>query len=501
MSSRAPRWALGVASALGRSGPAWRVATAGRRARFRRNRRRLPAALQRTFGIRAPVERVDHHEAHAWGAYLTSGLREATVITLDGGGDGHAAKVFVGRAGRLRTLHATTTFHSIGNYYAYVTKLLGFQAHKHEGKVTGLAAYGEPRHLPVLRRLIGFDPRAGGMRNHGGRLLWAAFEQLRGSLPSDARPEDVAASIQLLLEEEVTAFVRHWVRRTGIPHLALAGGVFANVKLNQRILELPEVETVRVHPPMGDEGLCLGAACGVHARRAKRPPALFQGLRLRTLYLGSRHAERSMERALRDEGLPHLRLSAVAPVVAELLAGGAIVARFDGAMEFGPRALGNRSILYRATDPDVNRWLNERLQRTEFMPFAPATLAESAERSYLGLAGAEESARHMTITFDCTEWMRREMPAVVHVDGTARPQLVDAATSPEYHAILQAYERRTGLNSIVNTSFNMHEEPIVASPEDAVRAFRAAELDYLSMGPFLAARSADALTALPAAGD
>ena len=168
-----------------------------------------------------------------------------------------------------------------------------------------------------------------------------------------------------------------------------------------------------------------------------------------------------------------------------LLAAGKVVARFDGRMEYGPRALGHRSILYHAKEPAVNQWLNQRLGRTEFMPFAPATLHEHRDGCYLNMKGAEHAAEFMTLTFDCTESMKQDCPAAVHVDGTARPQLVSADGSPGFHRILTEYYRLTGIPSVINTSFNMHEEPIVCSPDDAVRAFLQGNLDYLAIGNFL----------------
>jgi len=172
-----------------------------------------------------------------------------------------------------------------------------------------------------------------------------------------------------------------------------------------------------------------------------------------------------------------------------MLVQGKTVARCAGRMEYGPRALGNRSILFHARDPRANQWLNEKLKRTEFMPFAPATLAEEAHRCYLNLEVAADTARFMTITYDCTDFMKQSSPAAVHVDGTARPQLVDAQTNPSFHAILSAYHRRTGVPSVLNTSFNIHEEPIVCSPADAVQTFLAGDLDALALEDLLVTRS------------
>jgi carbamoyltransferase len=171
--------------------------------------------------------------------------------------------------------------------------------------------------------------------------------------------------------------------------------------------------------------------------------------------------------------------------VAQLLSENRIVGRFNGRMEYGPRALGNRSVLYPASDPEVNQWLNHQLGRTEFMPFAPSVLAEEAHRLFRRLDGCAKTSEFMTITFDCTEQMQRQCPAAVHVDATARPQLVSAYTNPSYYKILHGYAERTGIPSFINTSFNMHEEPIVCSPGDAVRAFIDGNLDFLAVGNYI----------------
>jgi len=206
---------------------------------------------------------------------------------------------------------------------------------------------------------------------------------------------------------------------------------------------------------------------------------------LTDVYLGPDYTEAEMESALRAAGLPYQRARDAEAEIARLIAQGRVVARFHGRMEYGPRALGNRSILYQATEPAVNQWLNARLGRTEFMPFAPATLLEDRHQCYQRIDGAEFTAEFMTITFDCTPWMLKHCPAAVHVDGTARPQLVTAASNPSFYRVLSEYKKLTGLPSVINTSFNMHEEPIICTPEDAIRGFQNGRLDYLAMGNFL----------------
>jgi carbamoyltransferase len=266
----------------------------------------------------------------------------------------------------------------------------------------------------------------------------------------------------------------------------LAGGVFANVRINQELHKIEGVEEVFIHPGMSDEGLAVGAAMTVWAALAHE-----QGMTatpttpLKDVYLGYEFSEREIEEALKKAGHSYQYHNNVEQEIAALLAAGHVVARFNGRLEYGPRALGNRSILYQPTDPTVNDWLNKDLVRTEFMPFAPSTMAEHAEQCFVDINGAKNAARFMTITFDCTDWMKKHCGGVVHKDGTARPQLVREEDNPSYYRILEGFYELTGLPSVINTSFNMHEEPIVCTPADAIRAFEQGHLDYLAMGNFL----------------
>ena len=446
-------------------------------------RKTIRRLLREEWGLTCPVKFVDHHFAHACSAYYTNGLEDATVITMDGAGDNKCSHVYRVRNGVFERLWTIDSFDSIGNYYAYATHLCGFKAQKHEGKITGLAAYGRPEHADLLRRFMTYQD--GTTVNVGRVFYWSAVKALSRALPPGFRREDLAASAQLLLEEVCTAYVDHWVKRTGCADLAVAGGIFANVKLNQRLHELPAVRSLFVHPGMGDEGLALGAAYAVAAELGREQGVPLEPRKLTDVYLGPTYGAPEIERAIADAGLTAEPLSDVAPRAAELLAEGRVVARSDGRMEYGPRALGNRSVLYQPTDPTVNDWLNKHLARTEFMPFAPVTLAECADECYRDLDGARYAAEFMTITFACTPWLHERCPAVVHVDGTARPQLVRRDQNPEYYRILEEYRKLTGLPVLINTSFNMHEEPIVCTPADAVRAFVQGELDYLLLGNYL----------------
>jgi carbamoyltransferase len=449
----------------------------------RARRKAIEQHLRQDWGFTCPLKFVDHHFAHACSAYFTAGLDEAAVITMDGAGDNSSSHVYHVKDGQFRKLWNVDSFNSLGNYYGYITHICGFKAHRHEGKITGLAAYGKPLYVDILRRFIAYEHE--GTVNKGQVFYSAAVKAIEKTLPRSFKIEDLAASMQQILEEVCCAYIEHWVKKAGCGDLALAGGVFANVKLNQRVYELDGVRSVFIHPGMGDEGLAVGAAYAVSARLGRKAGTEIRSSKLADVYFGPSYSRKQLEKAIDKQGFDAAYVPDIEGKIAELLAHGRVVARFDGRMEYGPRALGNRSILYQATDPTVNDWLNKRLKRTEFMPFAPVTLQEFSEQCYDKIAGAKYPAKFMTITFDCTAWMKKHCPAVVHVDGTARPQLIDRETNPSYYRILQEYRKLTGLPCVINTSLNIHEEPIVCSPEDALRAFSDGRLDYLAIGNYL----------------
>jgi carbamoyltransferase len=450
---------------------------------FAHRRRALRRIFREEFGFTCPVHFLDHHLCHAASAYYTSGYEDALVVTIDGGGDGQSCRVFDVVDGRFHQLASVSSFDSLGAFYSYATQICGFKAGRHEGKITGLAAYGSPVHVGQLRRLL--VQRDGRVQNVGNVFFHSALRALERLLPRDFQHRDLAASIQAYTEEMVVGLVEHWLRRSGRSRVALAGGLFGNVRVNQRVHEIPGVTAVYVHPGMSDEGLPVGAALLIEHRLSRRPyqrrvPAMPH------VYLGPHFDDVEIRSALEGNAVEAARYDDVEPEIARLLADGAVVARFAGRMEYGPRALGNRSILYQPTDASVNYWMNDALRRTEFMPFAPIVLAERAADCFHGLGGAEDTARFMTITFDCTDWMRQHCPGVVHVDGTARPQLVSREDNPSAHRILSEYRALTGLPCLINTSFNMHEEPIVCTPTDAIRAFKLGHLDVLAIGQWIA---------------
>jgi len=429
----------------------------------------------REYGLDDRLRFYHHHYCHATTAYYMSGFDECLVASLDWYGSGLSGQIYVGRGGKLEAVKDVPMPNSLGMFYAQVTGSLGFRVSRHEGKVLGLAAYGKetPLYHWLKKRVYvdGDDIRF----PHG--FANAYYTRLQTRL---FKREDMAYAYQRILEETTTAWVSHFVRKYGISKVALVGGVAANVKNNQRVNEIPGVESVFVQPDMGDGGAGLGAALG---RAAELGPVPVR--RIESIYMGPSYSDDEIEKALRDSGLVYQRCDDVERDIAALVAGDEIVARYNGGMEFGPRALGNRTIIAPATDPSINKSLNDRLRRTEFMPFAPATNIEDVDLCYRDAQGSLYTAEFMTITFNVTPLMQEKCPAAVHVDGTARPQVVTMERNPSFYRVIEHYKQMTGIPSVINTSFNMHEEPIVCSPQDAIRGFLQGKLDNLALGPFL----------------
>lgn len=430
------------------------------------------------LGLTDKLKRVEHHLAHHASAFYCSPFKRALICSFDWYGGGLAGAIALGGPSGIERLHKFDYPNSLGLFYAQVTSALGFKVSRHEGKIVGLAAFGDPA---VLRDRVRARFRVG----DGDFTYESGMDDLFSKdLAKRYRREEVAAAWQRVLEDVVTEVVAHYVDKYETENIVLAGGVAANVKMNQRIFEISGVRGLYVHQAMGDDGTGTGAALWV-ARQAGALPESFE---LPNVYLGPEYSDAELKRALAVAGITAVRHDDIETQIAEKIAAGKVVARFDGRMEYGPRSLGNRSILYHCRDRTVNDWLNERLQRTEFMPFAPATLYEERHKCYRGIEGAEPAAVFMTCTFDCTDYFRETAPAATHVDGTARPQLVNEVVNPSFYKVLKAYQRITGLESVINTSFNMHEEPIVCTPEDAIRAYQLGHLDYLAIGNYLASQ-------------
>jgi carbamoyltransferase len=432
-------------------------------------RRELPKELRKK-----PIEFIDHHLAHAAGAYFTSGKKKVLCVTADGYGDGVSLTVNKCENRDIERLYEVDAYDSFGLFYSMVTGFLGFKQHSDEGKITGLAAYGKPNKIKLDFPFEVINGKIRYMQKFG----FSGREWLKEEFKNQRR-EDIAAWLQYNTERFICKIVEEWCKKTKIYDIALAGGLFANVKINQKIHEMPNVSSVYIFPHMGDGGLAVGVGLSI----IKPKP-----IKLKNIYFGPSYSKEEIISELENSGLKYTYNKEIEFQIAKLLSKGKIVARFKGGMEFGPRALGNRSILAPATDPSIVNLLNKKLKRTDFMPFAPATLAKYGEKCYKNIFGAKYAAKFMTISFECTNWMKKCCPAVVHVDGTARPQLIDKKMNPSFYKIVYEYMKITGMPSLLNTSFNMHGEPIVESSRDAIETFMKAKLDYLAIENYLVRR-------------
>jgi len=433
----------------------------------------------------APVE---HHRAHAAAAYYTSPWGKTAdkvlVLTCDGSGDRLSATVSKGENGTLTRLAEVSEHDSIGRLYALVTRWLGMCPLEHEYKVMGLAPYGaNSRAAGEISRSLEalFEFTADGLgwrRREGVPSLYAAYNFL-GHLLEGQRFDWVAAGAQNFLEMMLTRWVAGAVRETGIGRIACSGGVFMNVKANLAILELPEVESMFVFPSCGDESNSIGAACFVAAQQGESIHPLG------AIYYGDPITDGEAEEALMVRGRrTNVRFHWVADIekrVALELAQGRIVARAKGAAEFGARALGNRSILARADSPSAVRSINQAIKNRDFwMPFAPAVLAERASRYYEKPKPIDSP--YMMFAFRTRPERRAALAGAQHpYDFTTRPQEVRAEHNSEFHRLLEEYESITGEAAVLNTSFNLHGEPIVYRARDAVDVFLRSGLEYMAL--------------------
>lgn len=448
--------------------------------------------LLREFGIDTrKVRHVNHHEAHAASAYYGSGLNRALVLTLDGHGSGLSGTISIGSGGLLDRKAVVSKYNSVGLLYSTITAGLGFKAGRHEGKILGLAAFGDPKvfykKFEDIISCEGLDFNFRMMRAYPSPI-YPHFISPKKMFKLAIEPwykgkrEDLCAALQKRTEDVIREWVSNAIAEFGITDVVVAGGVFSNVKVNQRIREMKEVSSLFVFPAMSDSGLAAGAALRVYYNAFKPSGNV---TRFKHAYLGKDFTE-EIESVLQMLDMPYKKVPDIEKQIGRLINDGKVVARYAGRTEYGPRALGDRSILYNGRDKNVNIWLNKKLDRTEFMPFAPSLLSEDAGLYFECVEDTfAQPADFMTKTFNCKEKMKVDCPAAVHVDNTARPQFVRKETNPSYHKLISEYKRLSGSSVIVNTSFNVHEEPIVNSPRDAVRSFLFTRLDALAIGDFL----------------
>ncbi len=420
---------------------------------------------------------VPHHVAHAASAWGASPFDSCAVMVLDGRGERSSFLAGVADEAGFTALSSQELPHSLGLRYEELTAHLGYRRSSDEYKVMAMASYGEPRHLDEFRRLIRTDGRGGFVTEP---VDWCAYAP-PGVGDEDVRPEhaDLAATVQRRLEEVVVELADWLAKETGEQRLALAGGVALNCVANSALLERGPFSEVWVQPAAGDAGTALGAAIHVAASAGDRPRPMT------TAALGPEWSDDELEAILRAADVPHERPDDVAEAVAEALARDGIVAWFQGRSEFGPRALGHRSLLaHPGRAENVDR-LNAVKGRERFRPVAPMVLAEAAPNVF---EGGPLPSPYMLFTHRVQpDWIDR-IPAAVHVDGTARIQTVDHDDEPLVHRMIDGFARRTGLPVVINTSLNTAGRPMVDHPREALECFGSAPIDVLALGPFIVRR-------------
>ena len=444
----------------------------------------------------------DHHLSHAASAFYCSPFESAAVLTIDGVGEWATAVLFDADSSGIERLSEVRFPHSIGLVYSAFTAYLGFQVNEGEAKVMGLAAYGQPRFKDEVQRVIrsrgdgSFECDLSYFSYHYSATdsYTARFEELFGparnpsvafdlTSAADQRYADIAASVQAVAEDCVVDLAKALHRQTGKSDLCFAGGVALNGVINGRLLQRTPFARLFVHPAAGDDGCAAGAALWAWNEAIGGP----RGPPLQTAGLGKAWSDGYLATVLRDVGAEHERLDEdkVIERAVDDLQNGQAVGWFQGRFEWGPRALGHRSILADAARKGMNERINEKVKfREQFRPFAPAVLA-GAEQAYFDLpGGASLLTPWMLLVAPVHMAAREKLPATTHVDGTARPQVVAPGPNPQFHRLLRAFGEATGQPVLLNTSFNLKGEPIVASPLQALRTFYSSELDVLYLGPF-----------------
>jgi len=478
----------------------------------------MRGTLRKELGYKGKVYFSTHHLSHAASAFFPCPWEEAAFITVDGVGEWATTTYGVGRGNRVEILKEITFPHSLGLLYSAFTYFTGFRVNSGEYKLMGLAPYGEPRYADIIRRELVDLRDDGSFRLNmkyfdycaGLRMTNAAFAGLFGG--PERRPEtkitqremDLARSVQEVTEEIMLNMARQVHKETGARHLALAGGVALNCVANGRLLREGPYEDVWIQPCAGDGGNALGAALSVWHQCLDQPRTP-DPRRQKATYLGNTFSDEEIGRFLKERNIPHKHYSMdeIPDVVAGIIAGQKVVGWFQGRMEFGPRALGARSILGDPRSREMQSVLNLKIKfRESFRPFAPSVMVEHADE-WFDLRGHEspymllvpdvlpDRLRALTEEetaaqgFDKLKVVRSEIPAVTHVDNSARIQTVRREDNPAYHALLDAFRRKTGCPVLINTSFNVRGEPIVRTPEEAYTCFMRTHMDFLCLGGYV----------------
>ncbi len=475
-----------------------------------------------------------HHQAHAASAFYPSPFNKAAVICLDGVGEWVASSIWLGDGHQLTPLTEQHFPHSLGLLYSAFTSYCGFKVNSGEYKLMGLAPYGEPTYVTQIYQLLKVHADGSFVLDLtyfdfevGNRMTSAKFHQLFGGPPRDAKAPlqqkymDLARSIQQVIEELVLRIAEHAHKITQCEEVCLAGGVALNCVANGRLLREGPFKQIWIQPAAGDAGGALGAALlAWHQSQTDSPSTTGAAAQteaglaasadqMQGSLLGPEFSDEQIFQRIQHFNLPHQQLTeqTLYDTVADLLASGNVVGWFQGRMEFGPRALGNRSILGDPRSPQMQRQLNLKIkQRESFRPFAPAVLAEAcseyfelaSDSPYMLLVAKVKAAWHLApeselangnakalFGLDRLNSPRSLLPAITHVDYSARVQTVDAKTNPRFYQLIQSFAAKTSVPMLINTSFNVRGEPPVCSPDDAIAGFLATDMDYLVMGNYL----------------
>ena len=473
---------------------------------------------QELGGYEGQVMYAEHHESHAASAFFPSPFDEAAIVTMDGVGEWATAAVGVGRGSEIELTRELRWPDSLGLLYSAFTYFTGFKVNSGEYKVMGLAPYGRPKYVDrILEHLIDLKDDGSFRMNQkyfnyltGLTMTNGAFDELFDGPPREPeskltqREMDLARSVQEVCEEVMLRMVRTAHRETGLDKLCLAGGVALNCVGNGRILREGPFKEIWIQPAAGDAGGALGVAQLIWHRHCKRPRKTTDRDQMRGAYLGPEFGDAEIEEFLKGQGAVYQRLprEELFPRVADHMANEKVIGWFNGRMEFGPRALGNRSILGDPRSPRMQAQMNLKIKfREGFRPFAPSVLRErvsdyfemTCESPYMLLVAPVHPDRRIALTaeqeglwgIDLLNVPKSDIPAITHVDYSARVQTVSAETNPDYHALISEFERKTGCGVVVNTSFNVRGEPIVCTPEDAYRCFMRTHIDVLVLGPYV----------------
>ncbi len=450
----------------------------------------IPQNIKKELKYKGPVYYVPHHESHAASAYYVSGFKDAAVVTVDGVGEWATTTIGKGDGTELKLLKEIHFPHSLGLLYSAITYYIGFKVNSAEYKVMGLAPYGEPKYMDQMRKLIDVKPDGSFELDmsyfnyeYGLRMTGKKIETLFGQptrTPESSLEQfhkDVARSLQEITEEIMLKLAAHAKKLCPSDNLCLAGGVALNCVANGIILRSGLYKNIFIQPAAGDAGGALGVALCIWHRT-------FKGARtakMEHVYLGNEYSNDETETFLKAQNLPYKKLGAqeLIETVSSLLEGTNVIGWFQGRMEFGPRSLGNRSIIADARNKANWQKVNLKIKfRESFRPFAPTVLEDKASQWF----DLNVESPYMLLVADTLKDKRGQIPAVTHVDGTARIQTVRRDQNPKYYDLISTFEKKTGCPVIINTSFNVRGEPIVESPKDALNCFLSTHMDYLVLG-------------------